>query len=112
MSMKSEVSFKCTNYDCERYDKELTVEIPDVFIGKCHQCFKVGRLNIVHGEKEFNSSGSLVEYLKGLMKEEKLLNKIKKAGIADNEELRRIIEIENILDGAVCPCCNQKPTID
>lgn len=37
---------------------------------------------------------------------------MKNVGMADNEELSRITEIENILTEAVCPCCNQKPIIE
>lgn len=110
--MKSKVTFTCENNACVEYGKEINIKIPDFFIGKCKNCYKTGKLDIQHGDKKFNSSGSLVEYLKGLMKEQKLLKRMKKAGIANNDELNKINEIDSILEDAVCPCCNQKPTLE
>ena len=110
--MKSKITFTCDNYNCEKNNQQVYIEIPDFFIGKCRKCHETGKLNIEHGDKKFNSSESLIEYLKGLIKEQKLLNKMKVAGIADKEELNKINEITETLEDAVCPCCNMKPTLE
>ena len=110
--MKSKITFTCENYNCEKNKQQVNIEIPDFFIGKCKKRYMTGKLDIEHGDKKFNSSESLVEYLKGLMKEQKLLNKMKLAGIADKEELNNISKITEILKDAVCPCCNMKPTLE
>jgi len=110
--MRSEVFFSCSDNNCAEYQKRVEITIPDFFLGRCQECYRDGVLEIKHGNRDFNSSGSLIEFLKGLMREQNLLNRLKVAGIASNEELVRTDEVEEILKDAVCPCCNQKPKLE
>lgn len=107
--METKIKFTCENQNCEKYNIVVDVKIPEFFIGKCSKCSKQGKLDIVHGDQTFHSSESLIQYFKGLHVEEKLLQRLNEAKIANEDEVFRLKDIENILENAVCPCCNQKP---
>lgn len=107
--MKTKIKFICENRSCEKFNIEVDIKIPDFFIGKCSKCFNQGKLDIFHGSQIFHSSESLVQYFKGLNVEVQLLRRLNDAKIANENEIFRLRDIEDMLQDAVCPCCNQKP---
>jgi hypothetical protein len=107
--MTSEITFFCTNSDCKEYDIGVVVTDIDLAldIRSCTSCYTHGRLKIVHGNNNFTSAGSLVQFFIGLNNEYKLLNKLVTANAADANDKQRLEEIELLLTDAICPCCGQ-----
>lgn len=106
--MNSEIKFSCTNVNCEKYNQEILINEPNLFIGKCDVCYTKGNLKIKHNNEEFDSTGALVQYFRGLSNELKLLKRLIDSKIASKEEINREKEISNILLDAICPCCGKE----
>ncbi len=121
--MKSKITFKCRNEDCEEYDK--LYDISDVIIfgdnqpkklkaiasaayfGHCNKCIGNGNPHIEHGERLFRSFEELGAYLHGLANEYKLLKRIVDGGIGTDEDDERFQELTELLTDVKCNTCGQ-----
>lgn len=124
--MKPTITFECKNEGCDEFGKEMRLQHFSFFgslqddsredywtakLKHCRKCYKVGKVEIQHGERTFSELDAFEEYIMGLAKEVKLLKKLVDRGVAEEDEKHQFDEAVNMLDEAKCPCCGQ-PLID
>ena len=124
--MKPTITFECKNEGCDEFGKEMRLQHFSFFgslqddsredywtakLKHCRKCYKVGKVEIQHGERTFSELDAFDEYIMGLAKEVKLLKKLVDRGVAEKDEKHQFDEAVNMLDEAKCPCCGQ-PLID
>lgn len=112
--MKPVVFYTCKNESCEKFKARTVVELPEIHIShnRCPLCLSdYGKLEIIQGNKEFTNTAGLVEYLKGLQAQYRILKKFVDKGVADGDDLSAFENIKIILREAFCPCCGAEHSI-
>jgi len=110
--MKPDIFRTCTNYECENYDKEITLsekEKDAFFVSPfCLMCHHEGRLRLFHKGIEANSTGTFYAIVGGMAKEFHLLKKLVSKEVADEEDKKRYQEILEKIKDLECTGCGQK----
>jgi hypothetical protein len=108
--MKPEISFKCANYDCELYEKEVSVKDQESYFIRdyCSKCYKKGNLRVSHKGVESDSINDFYAVILQMAKEYHLLKKLIDKNLAEKEDEERFKEVYEIIKDLECTGCGQK----
>ena len=108
--MKPEVYFKCKNYECEEYDKEIRVANVDTYFIEdyCDKCHRKGSLFFFHKGIEANSAESFYKIVAQMAREFHLLKRLINKGVAEEGDEKRCDELYEQICGLQCTGCGQE----
>jgi len=108
--MKPKVYFKCKNYNCEQFNKEIRVEKIDTYFIEeyCNKCHLKGSLRFFHKGTEAESSESFYKIVTQMVKELHLLKRLIDKDVAEEADKMCYKEIYEQISGLQCTGCGQE----